>query len=122
MINAVIIIVIVIFLLFGVKDFLKRMASGCCGGNADIRQRKEANDRNRSHYPYEAVMQIRGMSCRNCAIKVENALNENAGIWARVNQAEGSADVLLKEKISDEKLAAPVCKAGYSVQGIKWKR
>lgn len=122
MANAFIIIVIVIFLLFGVKDFLKKMASGCCGGSGDLPERKPVRDRNRLHYPHEAVMRIQGMTCRNCAIRVENALNEEEGIWAKVNLMEGSADILLKERISEERLAAPVCRAGYSVRRIRWKR
>jgi len=122
MVNAFIIIVIASFLLFCIKDFLKRMASGCCGGSSDLPERKPVRDRNRLHYPYEAVMRIQGMTCRNCAIRVENALNEKEGIWAEVNLMEGSADIFLKERISEEELAAPVCRAGYSVWGIRWKR
>ena len=54
-------------------------------------------------------------------IKVQNALNSMDGVWARVNLENGTAVIRTKSKINDERLAAPVSAAGYSVEGIRWQ-
>jgi copper chaperone CopZ len=58
------------------------------------------------------------MSCRNCAVRVENALNKLGNVWAKVNLEKKEATVLLKENVDDEKLSAAVGAAGYSAGRI----
>ena len=58
------------------------------------------------------------MSCGNCAIRVENALNSLEGVYARVNLMEAEADVRMKQEFSDTVLKDTVKDAGYTVYRI----
>ena len=108
---------IFVILIFGVKGTIKRFSSGCCSGG-DIPQRNPVKDKNRNHYPFEATLEIGGMSCRNCAVHVENALNGLDGVWAKVDLGKNTATVLMKSGLSDEQLTRPVAAAGYTISGI----
>ena len=59
------------------------------------------------------------MSCGNCAIRVENALNSLEGVYARVNLMEAEADVRMKQEFSDTVLKDTVKDAGYTVYRIR---
>ena len=76
-------------------------------------KRVKAADRNKSHYPHRAVLRIDGMTCENCARRVENALNTLPGTWATADLAAGRATVLLKQPPETETLRQAVRQAGY---------
>ena len=59
------------------------------------------------------MLEIEGMTCQNCAKRVENALNAIDGVWAEVDLKQKRAKVRQKEQIPVEKLCAAVEKAGY---------
>ena len=119
MATAIIIIVIVLICVFGVKSYLKRIRSGCCGGQGDPPVKKiKVKDKEKSHYPYCKKMKIYGMTCGQCAFRVENALNCNEGVWAKVSLEQGEANILLKTNMENTKLADAVEKAGYTVLSI----
>ena len=63
-------------------------------------------------------MNIYGMTCGQCAIRVENALNANEGVWAKVSLETSQADILLKKDMENSRLADVVEKAGYTVLSI----
>ena len=75
--------VLAVLAVVGVLSYRKRLKSGCCGA-ADGKAVKKVRvaDKNRSHYPYRAVLRIDGMTCENCTRRVENALNTMEGVWA----------------------------------------
>lgn len=55
------------------------------------------------------------MSCGNCAVHVENALNSMDGIWARVDLEAGEASVYMKQEYEDKALKDAVKDSGYTV-------
>lgn len=114
-----VLICLVLFLavIFGVKGTLVRMSSGCCD-SGDILKKTKVRDKVKAHYPYTAKVEIGGMSCRNCAVRIENALNAADGVWAKVDLTHKEATVRLKENFSDAQLAEPIRQAGYSVRKI----
>ena len=116
--TVIISLVILVMLVLGVKNMRKRLSSGCCGGG-DAPRRDPVKDKNRKHYPFAATLEIGGMSCRNCAVHVENALNGLDGVWAKVDLDKREARVLMKAGLSDEQLTRPVAAAGYTVSGIR---
>lgn len=115
--TVVICLVLAAAFVLGVRKSVSRMSSGCCGAG-DAPKRMRVKDKVRSHYPYAAKVEIGGMSCRNCAVRVENALNSVGGVWAKVDLEHKEAAVRLKENLSDEQLAEPIREAGYSVGKI----
>ncbi len=58
------------------------------------------------------------MSCGNCAIRVENALNSLEASMPCVNLMEAEADVRMKQEFSDTVLKETVKDAGYTVYRI----
>lgn len=91
--------------------------STCCGSSAPVKSNK-IKDRNEEHYPFKYHLGIEGMSCSNCAARVENALNSDDDIWARVNLSEARAEVLSKVKKSDDTLRNLLDNTGYKVTEI----
>ncbi len=98
------------------KAFRKlKKGGGCCGEHEAAEARVGVPDRKKAHYPYEAVLDIGGMTCENCARKVENALNGAGGVWASVSIASHQAKIRSKTVPDEEKLRDAVRQAGYVV-------
>lgn len=108
--------VLAVLAVVGVLSYRKRLKSGCCGA-ADGKAVKKVRvvDKNRSHYPYRAVLRIDGMTCENCTRRVENALNTMEGVWATADLYKGRAEVLMKRPVPAEELRARVNQTGYTV-------
>jgi len=98
-----------------------RRGGGCCGEHEQAEARIAVADRNRAHYPHEVRLRIGGMTCENCARKVENALNSLEGVWARVRVDQGTALVRCKQPPDEQALRRAVGQAGYVVTGIQRK-
>lgn len=101
---------------FSVKKYRKKLTSGCCGagGEGTVKKRR-VSDRNKAHYPYTKILKIDGMSCGNCANRVENALNALDGVWASVDLGSQEALVRMKQPMDPELLKNAVRKQGYTV-------
>ena len=113
--NAIIIIVLALLIAFAVwKTWRKaRRGGGCCGDIQAADARVSVRDRNKAHYPYTVDIAIGGMTCENCARKVENALNGLEGIWATVDIGTHTAHVRCKTAPDKDALRQAVRKAGY---------
>ena len=92
-----------------------RKGGGCCGEHESAEKKVTVSDRNKAHYPYAVLLQIGGMTCENCARKVENALNRLDGTWAIVSISGGSAKVLSKTPPDEAAIREAVRGAGYVV-------
>ena len=62
----------------------------------------------------EVELDIGGMTCASCAVRVERKLNKLEGVEATVNYATEKARVLATDGVSAEELIAVVESAGYS--------
>ena len=96
-----------------------RKGSGCCGDIAGKVRRTGPADHKRSLYGFRAEAEITGMTCDNCAARVENALNSLEGIWASVRIDTGKARILSKETVDERKIREAVRGAGYGVGKLK---
>lgn len=114
--TAVICVILAVICIFSVKKYRKKLTSGCCGagGEGTVKKRR-VSDRNKAHYPYTKILKIDGMSCGNCANRVENALNALDGVWASVDLGSQEALVRLKQPTDPELLKNAVRKQGYTV-------
>ena len=114
--TAVICILLIVICVFGIKSYLKRLTSGCCGSSGEKAvKRIKVKDRDLPHYPHQCILKVDGMSCGNCAIRVENALNAMEGVWARVDLESGEASVHMKQEYEDRALKDAVKASGYTV-------
>ena len=75
---AVFIILIVIFIVFIVKGYIKKLGSGCCntGGDTSVKKIK-VKDKNTSHYPYTLSMKVDGMVCENCKKNKKDSIDND---------------------------------------------
>ena len=96
-----------------------RKGGGCCPEHEEAVRRETVRDRNKAHYPYTVSLSVSGMTCENCARKVENALNSLEGIWAKVDISTHKATVRCKEEPDERLLARTVMEAGYVVTDMK---
>ncbi|APM38893.1 heavy-metal-associated domain-containing protein [Clostridium kluyveri] len=63
---------------------------------------------------------IKGMTCRHCAMHVEEALNEICGVKsAKADLKEKDAVVELAHNVDDEKFKTAIADAGYEVVTIE---
>ena len=77
--------------------------------------------RDETHYPYTAVLTIDGMTCGHCAVRVENALNELNGVWAKVDLGGKTALVRMVQPLPEAVLRQAIRGAGYTLLHINWK-
>lgn len=93
----------------------------CCSGakksaGKQFRART-IEDTDENHYPYQADLEIGGMSCEHCVEIVTRALDSVDGTWATVSLAGGRAHVRSKSPIDEETYRKVVEEAGYRLVG-----
>ncbi|MGF7017228.1 copper chaperone [Lachnospiraceae bacterium PF1-21] len=102
------------YVLYNYVRKLRRGDSCCTEGEAPIKKVRVA-DRNKANYPYQVTLRIEGMTCANCALRVENGLNSLPGAYAQVDLGQHLAKVLCKEAPDITALKQAVRDAGYIV-------
>lgn len=105
--------VLAVIAFFAIRSYVKKLTNGCCGAEGDEVKKVKPNDTDKSHYPFSKTIKIEGMSCKNCAARIENAFNSEDGFYASVNLKKNEATVLMKSETSDETLKKIVRNAGY---------
>ncbi|CAM3291905.1 cation transporter [Sporolactobacillus spathodeae] len=102
------------------RHALSSLRSGCCGGSGCERLEEiKGADPNPQHYTYQKKIQIDGMTCRNCKIRVQNALNQLEGVSAEVRLSDREATVRMKEDLPEKKLRTVIARAGYKAVSIQ---
>lgn len=119
MATAVICIILVVICIFSVKGYLKKLHNGCCGAGGDSVKKNGAEDKDISHYPYQYTLSIEGMTCKNCASRIENAFHAQEGYYAKVNLKKKEAVVHAKKAADEFDLKQIVTRAGYEVTNVK---
>lgn len=112
MATTLILIVLAVIGLFALKSYLRKLQNGCCG--AEVKKEKVADTEIR-HYPYHLTVRVQGMTCGNCARRVENGLNALEGVYAQADWEGGSVSVHMKREIPPDRIRGAIEKAGYRV-------
>lgn len=117
-------IVIVIFLiliaLLSLRSYRKKLNAGCCGTSGETVKRNRVADRNREHYPHQAILSVDGMVCGNCAARIENALNGLDGVWAEADVGAKQVTVRMKQPVAEDLLRSTVNSiGGYTVMEVR---
>lgn len=116
--TVIIVVLIAALCVIGVISYAKKLSHGCCGTGGGS-ERKVTKTADLSEYKYQYSVKIGGMSCKNCAIRIENAFNRQEGIYARVDFKTGISEISAKEPVSDFELRKTILGLGYSVVEIK---
>ena len=117
MVDAIIILVVVVLLIFALKGSIKhfRGEGACCGGESGSVKTKKTLD---SPVVGRRTIRISGMHCQNCVNSVTNALNAIDGVSAEVSLKDNCAEVSCDRKVDDIDLKQAVERAGFEVLGI----
>lgn len=119
MATAIIIIALIVIVIFSVKSYMKKLSSGCCGAGGDTVKKIKPSDSNINSYPCLKRAHIGGMTCKNCAIRVENAFNSREGFMAKVDFSKKTADIYMKNPADSSIIEDIVRRAGYDVSSIE---
>lgn len=111
-------LLILMIVLFSIKSYLKKLKSGCCGGG-DGPERIRPDDADPAHYPCHRIVSIEGMSCRNCAARIESAFNARRGVLARVSLSQKRMDLYSLSPMDDALVRQIVARAGYTAKDIE---
>ena len=107
---------------FGIWRYARSVKrGGCCGSGGSGPKRLRVRDKDLQHYPYTVVLTIDGMTCGHCAVRVENALNELNGVWAKVDLGGKTALVRMVQPLPEAVLRQAIRGAGYTLLHINWK-
>lgn len=115
--NAIIIVVIAIFLIIGIRSSIKhfKREGGCCGGGASVKRKRK---KLKTVIAKKTVV-IEGMTCEHCKNRVESRIDEIDGAAAKVNLKKKEAVISLEKEVSDEIIRTAIEKAGYEVISIR---
>lgn len=113
----IIILILAAVVVYGAYSYKKKLTKGggCCGEFEEAEKKIKVKDRNKKNYPYKTVIRIDGMSCGNCATRVENALNGLGDTLAEVQLGDQQATVYTKQPADLEKFRKAVSDAGYTM-------
>ena len=116
MTDIIIIAIVIVIAAIGIRSTIKhfRGQGGCCGGG-DYKPRKKKL----KNILYTKTFTVDGMHCDHCKNRVEEVVNDMAGIAGKVDLKKGELTVSYAEPIDDERIVARIEKAGYIVTGCK---
>lgn len=120
MVDAIIILIVVVLLIFALKNSLKhfRGEGGCCGGGSGASKVKMREKRLDGPVMGKKVLKIKGMTCEHCVQNVTNAINAIDGASAKVSLKEKEAVVSYDRELSEIELRKAVEDSGYQVLSI----
>ena len=120
MTTAIIITIIIIIAVFSVKSYIKKLSHGCCGsGGETVKSAVSATDTpsvSDCKFRYTAV--IGGMSCKKCAVRIENAFARH-GAKAVVDFKSGIAEIYSPQQLTNFMVRRIITGAEYTVERIE---
>ena len=111
--NIIIIAILLIIVFFAVKGAIPHFKGegSCCGGGSQ----KAVKPKKLSNVISTKVINIEGMTCEKCAMRIQNALNSIDGVSAKVSLRGKKATVKLGKDIPDTVLNKAITDLGYEV-------
>lgn len=110
-------VLLIAYAVYGTVQKARGKAKSSCCGSAESVLARPVEDMDESHYPFRYHVTVEGMSCSNCAARVENAINASGDTWAHVNLGRSRAEVLSKTEKTEEDFARALKDTGYTVTG-----
>lgn len=118
MATGIIIGVIIVICIFSVKSYMKKLSHGCCGTGGD-NEKSGVHNPDLSRFKYRYSVKIGGMSCKNCAARIENVFNRQGEKIAKVDYKSGIAEIFSETPVSEIALRQKIISLGYSVERIE---
>lgn len=115
----IIALILIVICIYAIKSYTKKLCFSCREAGGSEEKKVQVQDKNPSHYSYNAIIHIEGMTCYNCKVRVENAFNSKDGVWAQADLKNNSAFVRMKKSLSPEDIRQIVSQAGYTATGMQ---
>jgi len=112
--NAIIILILILFIAVGIKETIKHLKGegSCCGGSSPkIKKKKLSNP-----IIHRFILNIDGMHCKHCVSTVTEIINDFDGATGRVSLGKGQATVLCDREVDIEKIKEKIRVRGYDVK------
>lgn len=119
MVDAIIVLIVVVLLIFALKGSIRHFKGEgpCCGGGSGSGKSSKEKILD-GPVVGRRTIKISGMHCQNCVNSVTNALNAIDGVTAKVNLNQNCAEVSYDRTIDEIELRRAVEKAGFEVVSI----
>lgn len=117
MTTAIIITLLIVICIFSIKSYIKKLTHGCCGTGADEEKISDALP-TPSEYTHQYTVQIGGMTCKNCAARIQNAFARK-GLCATIDLKSGIAIIYANAIVSDLTIRQTVIGLGYTLEKIE---
>ena len=115
MTDLIIIAIVVVAAGIGLSSTLKHFKGqgGCCGGGSYKPKKKKL-----ARILYKKTFFVNGMHCEHCKNRVEEIVNDIAGVAGSVSLKKGELTVSYAENVDDDLIKASIERAGYTVARI----
>lgn len=116
MTDIIIIAVVLVIAVISIRSTIRHFKGqgGCCGGGSYKPKKKKLKN-----ILHTKTFTVEGMHCKHCKERVEEAVNDIAGIAGKVDLKKGELTVSYAEPIDDKRIKTKIEKAGYTVTGCK---
>ena len=116
----IIVAILVVVAVVAARSGMKHMKGegGCCGGGGDEVKHVKPQDTNVNDYDHVYRMDIEDMHCKNCAMRIENAFNEQPDRMAKVDLPGKFARIYTKKPVEEVVLKQTVWRAGYEPKTV----
>ena len=121
MVDAIIVLIVIVLLIFALKGTLKHFKgeSPCCGGGSGL-IKTEIEEKVLEHPAIgKKTVMVSGMHCDHCVKSVTEAIDKIEGASAKVNLKKEEAVVSYDREIDDDDLKKAVEEAGVKVVDIR---
>ena len=93
--------------IYTVKHFSSK--GGCCGGTSRKRKKRV------KCVKYKKIFAVEGMHCKNCASRLEMAIDDVKGVVCKVSLRRATATVLYSIDVDDCVITEKARKAGFQL-------
>lgn len=119
-VNTLLIVAVLAIVMGGVYGMNRRTRKGCCETGDDVKiERIKVKAKDVKSYPHKVEVSINGMTCDQCAKRIENAFNGQNGVYAQVDRVKKEAFVYSEQDLDKPTIIRLVREAGYMVEAIK---
>lgn len=113
--------IIILICICAIISYKKKISNGCCGAGENIIKIKPKIT-NKKHYEYKAIVSIGGMTCQNCATRIENAFNKKGSYFAKVNLRKKSVEILSEGILTEDEVRDIIESCGYTFINMSFEK
>jgi copper chaperone CopZ len=121
MATAIIILIIIALICIAIRRIYRtiRFGGSCCSAGTDMDKKIKVKDKKKANYPFSYKLKVDGMVCSGCVRRVENAINKDGELWAKVDLEHKEVNVLAKKEMTREDFRNLLMETPYTILGME---